>query len=299
MTVGGFPSTTTAGAAGNVTVTLTDLYGNIATGYLGTVHFTSSDSKAVLPANYVFTAADAGMHTFSATLKTAGTRTLTATDTTTSSLTGTDGNITVRPAVASTMTVAGFPSPVAAGVASSLTVVLRDTYGNIASGYAGTVHFTSSDAKATLPANYTFTAADAGSHTFSVTLKTAGTRSITAADTLTAALKANQVGITVTPAVASQFLINALSSVKAGAVFSLTLMVEDAYGNVVTGYTGRVRFTSTDNTASLPGNYTFTAADKGMHTFTGLILRKKGNQKITIADTLNSSLTATVAENIT
>jgi hypothetical protein len=47
-----------------------------------------------------------------------------------------------------------------------------------------TVRLTSSDAKAVLPANCTFTAADAGKHTFSVTLKTAGTRSITVADTL-------------------------------------------------------------------------------------------------------------------
>jgi hypothetical protein len=44
----------------------------------------------------------------------------------------------------------------------------------------------------------------------------------------------------------------------------------------------------------LPADYTFTAADKGMHTFSGLTLRKKGNQTITITDTLNSSIFGSV-----
>ena len=56
----------------NGTVTAYDAYGNLATGYVGTVHFTSSDPKAVLPANDTFTAADAGVHTFWVTLSTPG-----------------------------------------------------------------------------------------------------------------------------------------------------------------------------------------------------------------------------------
>jgi hypothetical protein len=43
----------------------------------------------------------------------------------------------------------------------------------------------------------------------------------------------------------------------------------------------------------MPKNYTFTAADAGTHTFTGVILRKKGKQTITVIDALNSALTAT------
>jgi hypothetical protein len=156
------------------------------------------------------------------------------------------------------------------------------------------VHFTSSDGKASLLANYTFTTADAGEHTFSATLKTAGTRSLTATDTATGSLTGMDGGITVNPAAASKFLIAAPSSVNAGVPFSLTLTVEDAYGNVVTGYTGTVHFSSTDTRATLPSNYTFTAADKGVHTFTGLVLRKKGKQRITLTDRWNSSLTDSV-----
>ena len=296
--VSGFSSSTTAGVAGGFTVTAKNADGTTATGYTGTVHFTSSDPRAVLPADYTFTAADAGVHTFSATLKTAGAQSLTVADTTSANLTGSETGITVNPAAASVMIVAGFPSTTTAGVAGNFTITLRDPYGNMASGYTGTVHFTSSDAKAVLPASYTFTAADAGVRTFSATLKTAGTQTLTAADTTIGGLSGSEAGITVNPAAASKFLISAPTTVQHGVAFSLTLTVEDAYGNVVTGYTGTVHFSSTDNKATLPANYTFTAADNGVHTFTGLILRKTGTQKITLTDTLNSSLTGSVTENV-
>src|SRR5260370_37358497 len=94
--VSGFASPSTAGTASNVTVTAKDAYGNTATGYLGTVSFNSSDSQAALPGNYAFVTADAGVHSFSATLKTAGSRSLTATDTVTSTITGSQSGITVK-----------------------------------------------------------------------------------------------------------------------------------------------------------------------------------------------------------
>jgi hypothetical protein len=287
--VSGFPSSTLAGAAGTFTVTVKNADGATDTGYTGTIHFTSSDGKAVLPADYTFGAQDAGTHAFSATLKTAGTQSITATDAT-GALAGTDGGITVKPAPASTMVVGDFPAPVTAGVADSFTVTMEDVYGNIASGYRGTVHFRSSDSQAVLPGNYTFTSNDAGLHTFSATLKTAGTQSITATDTMTGSLSGTDTGITVNPAAASQFILTAPTSVNVGASFSLTVKVEDAYGNVVTNYTGTVHFSSTDTRATLPSNYTFTTTDKGVHTFTGLVMRKAGYQTITIADTLDSAL---------
>jgi ELWxxDGT repeat protein len=284
-------STPTAGAADSFTITARNADGTTNTSYSGTVAFTSSDGQASLPADYTFTPADAGVHTFSATLKTAGTQSIRVTDTTAGTI-GSDPGITVLPAAASTLSVTGFPTLTTAGVAGNFTVTLEDRYGNIASGYTGTVHFTSSDGKATLPGNYTFTTTDGGVHTFSATLKTAGTQSLTVTDTVTGSLTARDGGIMVSPAPASQFVISAPSSVNAGVAFRLTVTVEDAYGNVVTGYTGTVHFGSTDTRATLPSNYTFTASDNGVHTFSGLVLRKKGNQKITIADTQNSSLTA-------
>src|SRR5581483_3099858 len=77
------------------TLTALDAFGNTATGYLGTVHFTSSDAAAVLPANYKFVAADAGMHAFTATLNTVGTQSLTGTDTVRNTISGTQSGILV------------------------------------------------------------------------------------------------------------------------------------------------------------------------------------------------------------
>jgi hypothetical protein len=292
--VSGFPSPTAAGTPASFTVTAKQADGATATSYMGTVYFTSSDPQAVLPAKYTFTAADAGVHTFSATLKTAGAQSITATDILTPSLTGSETGITVNPAAARTLSVAGFPSPITAGVAGTFTVAVRDLYGNIATGYNGTIHFTSSDSKASLPSNYTFTAGDAGVHTFTASLKTAGTQSITATDTTTASITGTDAGLVVNPAAASQFIVSAPASITAGTSFSLTLTVEDAYGNVVTNYAGTVQFSTTDKKATLPKKYTFTTSDKGVHTFTGLVLQTTGNQKITITDTQNSLLTASV-----
>jgi hypothetical protein len=54
------------------TIRVTDAYGNTVTGYRGAIHSSSSDPLAVLPADYTFTATDAGKHTFRVTLKTPG-----------------------------------------------------------------------------------------------------------------------------------------------------------------------------------------------------------------------------------
>src|SRR5205085_2475929 len=83
------PANATAGTAFNFTITAVDSGNNTATGYSGTVHFTSSDAQAVLPGNYQFVAGDNGGKTFSATLKTAGNQTITATDNNNAAINGT------------------------------------------------------------------------------------------------------------------------------------------------------------------------------------------------------------------
>ena len=77
-------------------------------------------------------------------------------------------------------------NPQVAGVPFSFTVTAQDQYGNTVTGYMGTVHFRSADPHpATLPADYTFTAADMGVHTFAngAILFTPGTWDVTAMDT--------------------------------------------------------------------------------------------------------------------
>ena len=175
-------TSTTIAAGGTVgyTVTALDSNGNTATGYPGTVHFTSTDTQATsgagLPANYTFVAGDAGVHTFTATLKTAGTQSVTATDTATGSITGTLGGITVNAGAISKI-MATASSPQTAGTAFNVTVTAADQYGNTITGNTDVIAITSTDGAAVLPSN---AALVAGAKVFSVTLKTAGTQTVTA-----------------------------------------------------------------------------------------------------------------------
>jgi hypothetical protein len=84
--------------------------------------------------------------------------------------------------VASRLDVAGFPSLVSSGTISSFTVTAKDPAGNVATGFTGTVHFSSTDPGALLQQDYTFTPADQGAHTFHAALFSGGTFSITATD---------------------------------------------------------------------------------------------------------------------
>src|SRR6266571_2504269 len=104
------------------------------------------------------------------------------------------------------------PASATSGVAFSFTVTAQDQFNNPATGYSGTVHFTSSDAQAALPGNYTFTAGDAGTHTFSATLKTAGTQSITATDTASGTITGSQTGIVVNSAPLTSIIVTPANS---------------------------------------------------------------------------------------
>jgi hypothetical protein len=207
LAVTGFPSPTTAGTSQSFTVRAMDGNGNTAIGYTGTIHFTSSDAQAVLPADYTFVAGDKGVHIFNGALGTAGTHSITAMDTVGSTIAGTQSGIIVNAGPTAQLLVAGYPSPVLVGTSQSFTVSAEDAFGNLTAGYTGTVHFTSSDPAAILPANHTFTSGqsnkDNGAATFNATLNTAGLRSITATDTISASITGTQLGITVNSATAN------------------------------------------------------------------------------------------------
>jgi hypothetical protein len=65
----------------------------------------------------------------------------------------------------------------------AVTVVALDQWGNVASTYTGTVHFSSTDLFAQLPDDTAFSGDDAGAHTFSVTLLTPGHQALRVVDT--------------------------------------------------------------------------------------------------------------------
>jgi hypothetical protein len=137
FTLAGLPASTTAGTALNVTVTAIDPFGQTAIGYTGTIHFTSTDNGATLPADYPFTAGANGSHTFPAgiILVTAGSQTVAATDTADGSITG-SAAVAVNPAAADHLIFFQPPTDTAAGqtIVPAVMVAVVDQFGNVVTG---------------------------------------------------------------------------------------------------------------------------------------------------------------------
>ena len=103
------------------------------------------------------------------------------------------------------LSLTGLTSPRSVGQGGSLKVTVRGPDGSVATAYRGSIHFTSTDATATLPPDYTFTSGDAGVHTFGVTLNSKGTYSVTARDKTTTTITGSQTGIVVVAAVGNTY----------------------------------------------------------------------------------------------
>jgi hypothetical protein len=281
LSVTATPGTATAGTAVTITVSVLDGSGAVFSKYIGTVHFASSDTQAVLPSDSPLTN---GTGTFSVTLKTAGSQTITVASGT---LTGTSSPVAVSAGAATQLSITA-ASGTPAGTAFNITVNALDPLNNVATSYSGTVHFTSTDSQAKLPANSTLTN---GTGTFSVTLKTVGggTQTITAVDTVTPSIAGASNPIAVSPGLATSLSVQAGAAETTGISFSVTVSAMDTYGNLVTSYTGAAHFMSSDAQATLPANATLPG---GTATFS-VTLKTLGMQTITASDTVTASLKGT------
>jgi hypothetical protein len=165
--------------------------------------------------------------------------------------------------------------------ATSFVVRALDAGGAPFAAYAGTVTFLGSDLGILgVPADYTFTAADAGAHTFDVTpLVPAGLGLLSVADVANPALAAAIVVVIDDPLLPKGPAVE-LVLMAAGLVGglvptpgTLTVAALDATGNLATGYLGTVTFADSDLLLlTVPGDYTFTAADGGSHVFPNALL---------------------------
>ena len=311
----GTPTARTAGTAFNVTVNAVDANWNLVGSVADTARITSSDVNAQLPAN---AALAAGTQTFAVTLLTAGSRTVTATDLT-------DGTKTANTSPATTVTAGAFtklqllmpgetaapgtatgktgtPSARTAGTAFNVTVNAVDANWNLVNSVTHTVGVTSSDANATLPANI---ALAAGTRTLSITLRTAGSHTVTATDitdgTKTAStspaatvntgaftkLQLLMPGETAAPGTATGK--TGTPTARASTVaFSVTVNAVDTAWNVVNTITDTVRITSSDANAQLPANAALVA---GTQTFTVTLLTA-GSRTVTATDVTDGTKTA-------
>ncbi len=282
------PSSVTAGNTITFAVTAEDKANNPVPGYTGTVQLSSSDAQAGLQGPYTFVAGDAGKHTFTATLDTAGNQTVTVADQSNSTITGTSGPVTVTAGSFNKFVVTSVSgNTVTAGNPFIITTQAADQFGNPVTTFSGPITFTTTDPQVPTLSGTTL------SNGFGVTLGTlktvaGGPWTITAASGGT---KGTSAPISVTPGNAVYFNVSAPSTAITNAGSTVTVTALDAFNNLATNYAGTVQLTSTDNAAvaagDLGGSYTFTTGtgnDNGSHVFNVKLLTN-GTQKITAADT--------------
>jgi hypothetical protein len=196
---------------------------------------------------------------------------------------GYSGLITVSPAAASQLSLTS-ATAVVAGTELAVTIIGKDTYGNLANGV---VTLTSSDGEVLSPNTFTMTNGVASGL---VKLTRAGSVNLTA--TMGAA-SGTGASVTVLPGAISSFALTAPGAVSVNTPFDLTITALDAYGNAVTGFTGTVAITSSDGDPMPPaavtligGRVTFLVALKtpGTVTLTAALGSLKGtSQPITVS----------------
>lgn len=178
------PTASVAGAKVAMQVAIEDTYGNVVPSYVGQVLLAVTGNANSFPAALSFTNADRGVVQLpNLTLPLAGITRVDAADSL-QALRSDVHFITVSPAaVAQLQLTTRSPSPYLQ--ASSVTVTARDAYANVVTNYLGTVHFSSTDGSAQLPADVTLSAQDKGSKTLpnAVTFAGLGAQRLTATDT--------------------------------------------------------------------------------------------------------------------
>ncbi|MCX6120398.1 MAG: hypothetical protein NTX44_02110 [Ignavibacteriales bacterium] len=315
----GTPNATTAGSSFSITANAVDTYWNTVTTITDLIGITSDDANAVLPANANLIA---GTKAFSVTLKTSGSKKITASDLTDGVKTAnTSPTITVNPGAFSKLQIllpnqtaapgsaqgwTGFTTARNAGESFNLVVNAVDDHWNVITSVSHVVGITSTDAYAILPAN---TALSLGTVTLSVTLKSTQYPTLTATDisdgTKTPATTAS---ITVNAGAFTklQILLPGESSVPgsssgktgtvtpqtAGTSFNVTVNAVDTYWNLVNTITDAVGITSSDLNAVLPSN---AALVSGTNQYAVTLKAGGSTTTITATDITDGAKTAAVS----
>jgi hypothetical protein len=298
-----------AGAAFNAVVNGVDANWNIVSAANGsgfTIHLASSDPNATLPSDADLTS---GTHTFSVTFRTAGTATLTASDLDNGAINSSSSpSATVNPGPFSRLQVlapgeiaapgtasgrTGTPFPQTAGTAFSATINAVDANWNPISTN-DTVSISSSDANAILPANAPLSS---GSASFSITLRTAGSRTVSASNVTHPGISAgtsSSIAISASSFTKLQVLLpgesaspgsatgktGSPSALTAGTAVNVTVNGVDPFWNLVASVTDTVSIACSDSAATIPANAPMV---NGTASFS-LTARTSGGQTVTASD---------------
>ena len=204
-------NTFTAGSSVIVTITPRDVFSNpIGAGLSVVIKLDSLPSDASGPISVT----DNGDGTYSATVILTNTGAGNIISAVVESLPlSSTADITLNPAPAHDIIVAGVQTPQTYGDTQDVTITIKDDYGNVKTDYTGLVTFSSTDVDASVPADYTFLPADAGVKTIvgDLMFGKAGTFTLTASEsgnpTITGSLSdilVNKKTLTVTSDTASR-----------------------------------------------------------------------------------------------
>jgi NPCBM/NEW2 domain len=358
----------TVGTAQNFTVTVMSPSGGTDTHYTGTVQFKSSDPQAVLPPNYTFTSTDAGRHTFSITLNTPGTQSITVTDLATATITGNMsvvvnsvnstanssaslikrdtatagawigvygsqgydiiGNTTSSPSYATVTTAGALSGTWAASTTDPRALQKASVAGRIAANWYSfssfTINVNLTDGQAHDIALYALDWDGNNTRSEQIQIINAATGAVLDTEKVSAfsggvylqwvvtgnvVIKVTKLGganavlsglffdnpSSLGPSTSDLFSISSLSTtVATGVAQSLTVTAVSLSGGTDTHYTGTVQFKSSDPQAVLPANYTFTSTDAGRHTFS-ITLNTPGTQSITVTDLATATITGSIS----
>ena len=283
------PSNATAGAAiaPAVTVAVQDTFANTVTTDTSTATLTLSGGTFAGGGTAVSAAAVNGVATFSnLVINAAGSYTLTAGD---GSLTGaTSTSFTISAGAAVKLAFLQQPSNAAPGatITPAVTVAVQDASGNTVTGNTSTVTLTLSGGTFASGSSTVSAAAVNGVATFgSLVINTAGTYTLATSDgTLTGATSASFAIVTGT-ATKLAFL-QQPSNTTAGAAISpaVTVAVQDASGNTVTGNSSTVTLTLSGGTFAGGGTTVSVAAVNGVATFSNLVINTASSYTLAASD---------------
>lgn len=280
FTISGAPSSVTAGQSfSGIVVTVYNSNDKVATGFKGSVYFTSTDPKATLPytaqCEYTYTIGskgDKGVHTFSGfNLVTAGSQTITVTDVTSSATTS---SITVNDASPTQIQIAPKTATVIAGSKQAYTATATDSYGNSWIVTSSTSWSISTGAGGSWSAN-TYTSSLSGTWTVTGSyLNVVGTASLT-----------------VNPSTATSITISPQSAtISAGSSETYTATASDNYGNSWS-VTGSIVWSITSGTGGSWAQNVYTSHKVGVWTVTGTYGALSASTSLTVIHGSPSSIT--------
>jgi uncharacterized repeat protein (TIGR03803 family) len=280
------PSNASTGVAISpaIVVDVEDAFGNIVTGNSSNVTLSTNTGPGAVSGTATV-AASAGVATFNnIILNTAGTYTLAAKD---GALTqANSSSFTVSSIPPNKVVYSVQPSNVTAGVVDSPSIVvdLEDPSNNLLTSDNSNVTLSVASGPGSIGGTTTV-AASGGVATFSnITFNTAGTYTLTASDG--SYTPATSSSFTVSPAAATQVVYGQQpTTVSAGATItpSVTVKVEDQFGNVETSDSSNVTLSVHSGPGSLGGTTTV-AASSGVATFSNLSITTAGNYTLTASD---------------